>query len=72
MTLIKERDALDIYLNNQNTISTCPPDLENFETGKSKDGIVTIRLEDIDTGVSEPLHLKKEYYDQLNEEFANE
>ena len=42
MTLIKKRDALDIYLNNENTISTSPPNLEDFETGKSKDVIVTI------------------------------
>ncbi|NNH01245.1 hypothetical protein [Acinetobacter sp. ANC 5414] len=56
----------------KNTISICHPDLEDFETGKSKDVIVTIHLEDIDTVVSELLRFKKEYYDQLNEELANQ
>ena len=59
MTLIKKREALNIYLHNQNKISICYPDLEDFETSKSKDVIVTIHLEDIDTVISELLRLKK-------------
>lgn len=71
MTLIKKREALDIFINNNNSISICHPNVENFETGKSGDVIVSIEPEDIDTVVNELLRLKKEYYDQIEEDQNN-
>ena len=70
MTLIKKREALDIFINQGESISICHPDVEDIETGTTKDIIVTIEIDDIDTVVNELLRLKKEYY-EIKEEEAN-
>ncbi|WP_270429088.1 hypothetical protein [Acinetobacter johnsonii] len=72
MTLLKKREALDIFINENNTISIIHPDVEDFESGKNKDVIITILPEDIDLVVSELLRLQKEYYEQVQEEVENE
>ncbi|WP_346314659.1 hypothetical protein [Acinetobacter sp. CWB-B33] len=72
MTLLKKREALDIFINNNNTISIMHPDVEDLESGKSKDVIITILPEDIDLVVSELLRLQKQYYEQVQEELENE
>ena len=71
MTLIKKREALDIFINEGESISICNPDVEDLETGKTKDIIITIEIEDIDTVVNELLRLKKEYYEIKEEEASN-
>lgn len=71
MTLIKKREALDIFINAEESISICHPDVEDIETGKIKNIIVTIEIEDIDTVVNELLRLKKEYYEIKEEEASN-
>ena len=72
MTLLKKREALDIFINGNNTISIMHPDVEYLELGKSRDVIITILPEDIDLVVSELLRLQKEYYEQVQEEVENE
>lgn len=72
MTLLKKREALDIFINSNNTISIMHPDVEDLELGKSRDVIITILPEDIDLVVSELLRLQKEYYEQVQEEAENE
>lgn len=72
MTLLKKREALDIFINGNNTISIMHPDVEDLELGKSRDVIITILPEDIDLVVSELLRLQKEYYEQVQEEVENE
>lgn len=72
MTLLKKREALDIFINSNNTISIMHPDVEDLELGKSRDVIITILPEDIDLVVSELLRLQKEYYEQVQEEVENE
>lgn len=71
MTLIKQKKAIDIFLNKNDTISIVHPDVENLKTGKDEDVIITIHPEDIDIVVNELLRLKKEYYDQVEEELNN-
>ena len=72
MTLLKKREALDIFINGNNTISIMHPDVEDLELGKNRDVIITILPEDIDLVVSELLRLQKEYYEQVQEELENE
>ena len=63
MTLIKQRDAIDIFINSNNTISIVHPEKENIETGKTEDVVVTVHPADVDIVVNELLRLKKEYYE---------
>lgn len=68
MTVIKQKDAIDIYINREHTISITHPDKENIETGKTGDAIVIIHPEDIDKVVETLLELKKEYYEHYVED----
>lgn len=71
MTLIKQKNAIDIFINGNDTISIVHPDVENLETGRTEDVIITIHPEDIDAVVNELLRLKKEFYDQKEEDLNN-
>lgn len=72
MTLLKKREALDIFINENNTISIMHPDVEDIELGKNRDVIITILPEDIDLVISELLRLQKEYYEQVQEKLESE